>query len=365
MKKRLFKMMSVFMCSTLIMTSATTASVVGQSSTAEASTNLKVSYINVGQGDSTLIQYGSKSMLIDGGLASRGATVVSYLKSKKIKTIDYVIGTHPDADHIGGLTDVVNSFKVKKIIMPDKSNATITYGNLLSAIKDKGLKIARPKVGTNYKLGKVSIKVIAPNGSYSDNNNNSIACRATYKKTSFMFTGDCEQDALSDIMSNGQKLQSTVLKCGHHGSKNATNDTWMSKVKPKYAVISVGKNSYGHPNAETINLLKKYKVKTYRTDKSGTVIATSNGKKVTFNCKATKLITSSTSSSSKKSTSSSTSKKSTKSSTSKSVGKTVYVTDTGKKYHVSGCRYLRSSSIKISLSDAKSQGYTPCSICCN
>ena len=351
MTRRILKPMAVFLVSGMMMVNAPIANG-DRVTTAQASTNLKVSYIDVGQGDSTLIQYGNKSMLIDGGLASRGDTVVSYLKSKKIKTIDYVIGTHPDADHIGGLTSVVKSFKVKKIIMPNKGNSTITYKNLLKAIKAKKLKITSPKVGKKYTIGKVKVTLVAPNDNYSDNNNNSRACRAVYDKTSFMFTGDAEQEALGDIMSNGQQLQSTVLKCGHHGSKNATSDSWMKKVKPKYAVISVGKNSYGHPNEETLSLLKKYKVKTYRTDKSGTIIASSNGKKISFNCKSVKLVVNPGSTSKKPP------------STTKKVGKYVYVTKTGKKYHVKGCRYLSSSSIKISLKKAKSQGYAPCSVCC-
>lgn len=314
-----------------------------------ASNNMKVNYIDVGQSDCVLIQQGGKNLLIDAGDVGDGARIVTYLKSKKVRKLDYLIATHPHADHIGGMEDVLDSFQVGKIIMSKKTHTTQTFVNLIKKIEKKGMKITEAKPGDSYPLGKAVFTILAPNGyDYGSNiNNYSVSLRMVYKKKSFMFVGDCEKDAIADIMNGTQKLKSDVMMCGHHGSANSTTKEWVKKVAPTYAVISVGaQNSYGHPASAVLEILRQLKIKCFRTDKCGSVVATTNGKKISFSCKPVQL------SSNKKT-----------GSTNVSSSGSVYITNSGKKYHKLGCRYLKSSKIKKKLSEAKKEGYSPCKIC--
>lgn len=254
-----------------------------------ASKNMKVHFIDVGQGDSTLIHTpDGKNILIDAGKKQAGTTVVKYLKKKKIKTIDVLIATHPDSDHIGGLSRVMQSFKVKNVYAPKVSHTTKTYKEFLQTVKKKKLKIKTAKRHVKLPLKSVNASFVGPVKAYpkSDTNDWSGVLKVTYKKNSFLFTGDAGTRAEKDMIKTGDTLHANVLKVGHHGSKGSTSATFLKKVKPKYGVISVGKNSYGHPSKETRNRLKKAKVKTYRTDKSGNIIATANGSTIKFNVKA-------------------------------------------------------------------------------
>ncbi len=346
MKKALYRIMAfIFMaiCGIMFIPS-------GECSTLQAAAEkMKVHYIDVGQSDCVLITQKNKNMLVDAGDVGDGNKIVTYLKSQGVKKLDYIIATHPHADHIGGMEDVVDCFPVGKIIMSKKSHTTKTYVSLLKKIQAKGMKITEAKPGTTYKLGQASFTLLAPNSyRYGSNiNNYSVAFRLLYNKNSFMFVGDCEENAISDIMGNGMDVKSDVLMCGHHGSANSTTSAWVEKVNPSYAVISVGAgNSYGHPAAAVLQILSEQKVKYFRTDKKGTVIATSNGKKITFN---TKPLTEEM--------------KVQENPTSSSQKGYVYITSSGKKYHSQGCRYLAKSSIKKKLSEVKKAGYSACKVC--
>lgn len=319
---------------------------------ASNSKTMKVHYIDTGESDSILIESGGHYMLIDAGDVDDKDTVVNYLKKQKVKKLDYLILTHPHADHIGAASEVVNTFSIGKIIMSSKTNNTKVFETLLDTIAKKKLKITKPVVGDTYTLGKAKFTILAPNSmNYGSNiNNYSISLRLVNGKNSFLFIGDCETEAIADILANKQTLDSDVLLCGHHGSKTSTTAGLLKAVTPTYAVISVGDNSYGHPSDSTLSLLKKNKIKTYRTDENGTIIATSTGSKITFSAKATDLSKINTSTSNKDDTSSSKSN-------------VVYITNSGNKYHKSGCRYLKSSKTKTTVSKAKKAGYEPCKVC--
>jgi Metallo-beta-lactamase superfamily. len=255
------------------------------------SKELKVHYIDVGQGDSILIEVGNASMLIDAGNNGDGNRIVSYIKDQGINKLDYLILTHPHADHIGGATDVIKALDIDKIIMPKVNHTSKTYENLLLTIKDKDLKITVPNTGDDYSLGGSSFKILAPNSSnYERMNDYSIVCKLTFGNTSFLFSGDAETISENEMLSKGFDLKADVLKIGHHGSNTSTSSQFLKAVSPKYAVISVGKdNSYGHPAEEILSKLAEANVIIYRTDEVGTIIATSDGNTISFDKKASTI----------------------------------------------------------------------------
>ena len=329
---------------------------------------LKIHYINVGQGDSILIQQGDATMLIDAGPDAN--TTANYLKGQGIKKIDVLVGTHPHADHIGGMPSVINKFEINKIYMPRVTHTSKIFENTMESIKAKGMKISTPHPGDSFKLGNADCTIIAPNSSSYDNlNNYSIVLRIKFGNTSFIFDGDAEGLSEGEILQKQLDIQSDVIKLGHHGSRTATSQSYLNKVNPKYAVISCGKgNSYGHPHAETMAKLKERNIKVYRTDENGTIICTSDGENIKFSCEPGSYNSSAQSKSNntkgggavvtKSSTNSAP-----KQTTGSKKGETVYITSSGKKYHRSGCQYLKKSCIEIKKSDAISKGYTPCSKC--
>lgn len=240
---------------------------------------LEVHYIDVGQGDCTLIRCGGKTLVIDAGDNTKGTSIQYYLTSKGVTKIDYLIGTHPDADHIGGLDVLINKFDIGMLFMPDTEKDTRTYDDVLQAAKYKSLKITVPKPGAVYSLGTATFQVVSTGYDYGDKTNNwSIAIRVVNGSNSFLFTGDAEEEAEQDMLKTGYTLSSDVYKASHHGSRTASTESFLKTVNPKFAVISCGANNdYGHPHAEVMNRLRSMGVSIYRTDEQGTIIATSDG----------------------------------------------------------------------------------------
>lgn len=251
---------------------------------------LQVHYIDVGQGDSILLIQGEHSMLIDAGDNNCGTRVQSYLQANSIDRLDYVIGTHPDSDHIGGLDVIIYKFTCNQILMPDCSKDTKTYEDVLASAKEKNYKITSPVAGDTFMLGQAEIQVLSPiaNANYGeDANNNSIAVKVTYGNHSFLFTGDCEEAAEADMLNSGFDLQADVMKAGHHGSDTSNSREFLEAVNPKVCVISCGEgNDYGHPRAEVLNNLRDLGVEVYRTDEQGTIVAVSDGAEITWNTQA-------------------------------------------------------------------------------
>ena len=240
---------------------------------------LKIYYLDVGQADSVLIDSNNEYMLIDGGNNNDGPLLVKYFQELGIKDIKYIVGTHPHEDHIGGIDEVINNFNINQIFIPDAITTTKTFEDLLDSIEKKNLTFTVPTINNTYTLGETTIKIIYTGTDTSDLNNSSIIIKLTYKKTSYLFTGDATNITEKKILN--KDIKSDVLKIGHHGSKYSSTENFIKKVNPKYAIISVGKgNKYGHPNIETINLLNKYNIKTYRTDELGTILLTSDGNNI-------------------------------------------------------------------------------------
>lgn len=225
-----------------------------------AASSVKVHVIDVGQGDSILIQTGNENILIDGGNKGKGDEVLAYLKKQKVKTLNAVVSTHPDADHVGGLAEVINTLKVKSVYAPKVTHTTQAYKNFLTAVKKKNLKIKVAKKGVEIptKSKSVTLKFLAPVKEYSksDLNNWSGVLQLTHSKKKFLFTGDAETQSEKDMLKAGVLSKVDVLKVSHHGAKEATGTSFLNKVKPTYAVISVSKtNGYGHPTSTTLNRL--------------------------------------------------------------------------------------------------------------
>lgn len=247
---------------------------------------LEVHYIDIGQGDATLIKCGGHAMLIDGGNHNMGTTVQLYLKNQGVESLDYVIGTHPDADHIGGLDVIVYKYDCANILLPDYEKDTKTYTELIDVIRERSYQITYPLPGTTYQLGDARFTILAPiSNDYGSNANNySIALRLTYGENSFLFTGDAEAESEAEMLKSGEELKADVYKVAHHGSDSANTQAFLDAVDPTYAVISCGEgNSYGHPHAEILNRLRQMGIETFRTDEQGSILAVSDGKEITWN----------------------------------------------------------------------------------
>lgn len=238
-------------------------------------------FIDVGQGDSIFIELPNKEcMLIDAGEKDAGKKVINYIKSKGYERINYLIATHPHADHIGGMKEVINSFDIGLIYMPKVTTNTSTYINLLKAIDEKELKIKSAKAGVKIiDNDNLKIDIISPNSDkYDDLNNYSAVVKLNYKDISYLYMGDAEKIVEDEIKSD---VKADVIKVGHHGSSSGSSLAFLKKVNPSIAVIQVGKdNSYGHPKQTILNRFKNIGTTVYRNDINGNIIVSTDGKKI-------------------------------------------------------------------------------------
>lgn len=248
------------------------------------SSNMQVHYIDVGQADSILINSNGHFMLIDAGNNDDDKLVVSYLQSQGVEKLDYIIATHPHEDHIGGMDTVVDTFDIGNVIMPNIETTTKTYESFIDSLINKNVTAIEPKPGNTYELGESIFTIISPNNDYKkDLNNWSVGIKLEHGDNSFIFTGDAEKASEMDILHNNIDISADVLKLGHHGSSTSNTEEFLKAIKPKYAVICVGENNkYGHPHKETIEKLNKFNIEVYRTDKNGTVVATSDGENISW-----------------------------------------------------------------------------------
>lgn len=249
----------------------------------EEDSDLSIHIIDVGQGDSIFVKTpNGKTMLIDGGDIAAGKTVVSYLNKYNIDKIDVLIGTHPHADHIGGLIDVLENFEIGKFYMPKKIHTSKTYEKLLETTKNKGLKITPATKDLVIDLDQdIPLYFLSPLRDYGDNLNLwSAVVKMEYGEKSFLFTGDYEVLGEKELCDTYDKdfLQSEFLKVGHHGSNTSTSQEFLDIIQPEIAIISCKTgNSYGHPHKEVVERLKKFGSNIYRTDEQGTIIIRSDG----------------------------------------------------------------------------------------
>lgn len=244
--------------------------------------NLRVTFIDVGQGDGCLIQTpGGKNIIIDGGYPSQGQKVVSLLKRKGIRKIDCVVATHPDMDHIGGLIAVLNSFEIGEVLDIGHPHTTRIYEDFLKTIEEKNInyRIMRREDALDWGE-EVSVQVLnPPKELHGSKNEDSIVLRLVYGKISFLFTGDIGRPAEEDLVTTYHKnLRTTILKCPHHGSRYSSTSPFLEEVRPEVVIISVGRNSYGHPTEEALDRYREVGTKIYRTDIDGNITVTSDGR---------------------------------------------------------------------------------------
>lgn len=240
---------------------------------------LSVYFIDVGQADSILVINKDEAMLIDAGKNEDGQDVTNFIKEKGITKLNYVIGTHPHEDHIGGLDDVINSdIEIENVFMPKIQTNTKTFEDVLDAVENKNLSITAPNKGDNFKIGESNCQVMTD--SILDKNNlnlSSIVIRLEYGNNSFLFMGDSEEENEKTMI----WPKTDVLKVGHHGSNTSTSESFLNQVRPDYAVIMVGKsNNYGLPKERIIERLKNVNAQIYRTDEMGTIKITSDGNNI-------------------------------------------------------------------------------------
>lgn len=340
-----------------------------------AQSDVRVHFIDIGQGDSIFIEFPDRTtMLIDAAKPDHGSEIIGYINKLGYKTVNYLVATHPDSDHIGSMPEVFAGLDIKSVYAPDADGSTKTYYNFLDAVLNEGLSITRAVSGKVIKeTDGLSVKILSPaaNAKYTDSNDYSVVILITYKHTKMLFTGD----APCDILKAASVGKINLLKVSHHGSNTGLDNTLAKSLSPDVAVISVGENNYGHPTEKVLGYLKNVGASVYRTDVSGTVKAVSDGVKITVSAVGKKNAASS-SSSSKKATSSATSSSSAKTVTSSKkqnaavTVNTTYILNTNtKKIHKDGCSAVKKinaenkSATNKSVSELIKEGYTRCKIC--
>lgn len=242
---------------------------------------ITVHYLDVGQADSIFIELeDNKTMLIDAGELEDSDYIIDYIDNLGYNKINFLVATHPHADHIGGMQKVVKNFEVDNVYMPKALTNTKTYENLLKEIDNKNLKIKTAKAGvTIVDDDNLDIDIIAPNSNtYEDLNNYSACIKLTYQNITYLFMGDAESLSENEIKTD---IKADVLKVGHHGSDTSSSVSFLKKVNPSYAIISVGEdNSYNHPKKEVLDRLKKVGATIYRTDLNGNIIVKTDGNNI-------------------------------------------------------------------------------------
>ena len=255
----------------------------------ESLPQVKICYIDVGQGDSTLIVAPEATVLIDGGTPAQGSTIYDLLKEENIDRLDYVINTHPHSDHVGGLARVVRSLgsgNVGKVLVteypPELEPDIQSWPQFLETAEIMGAEIETAAPDTSYDLGGgATLTILGPTRLHDDMNNNSIVCRLDFGEASFLFAGDCGVDALRELSEQGSALEVDILKVGHHGSSSSTDSVVLRLTDPKAAVISCGaENDYGHPHREVTALLEERNIPCFRTDLQGDIWLTTDGQTI-------------------------------------------------------------------------------------
>jgi beta-lactamase superfamily II metal-dependent hydrolase len=244
---------------------------------------MKVHFLDVDQGLCIMVQLGENVLIYDGGERDVSSKVVAYLKEQGVKEIDYMISSHYDSDHVSGLIGCLRAFNVKNVIGSDYEHESNLYDSFMEAVKNEGLRMQYPKVGTEYAFGDAVITILSPKEIQKDSNANSVAIKLSYDEMDFIFTGDADYTSEKAMVASGIDLDCEVLSAGHHGSSSSSSSLFLEKTNPYYVVISCGEdNSYGHPHVEVVEMLEAMEVELFRNDVQGTVVACTDGEKIVW-----------------------------------------------------------------------------------
>lgn len=250
---------------------------------------MSVWFLDVGQGDCTVVVCDGMSMIVDGGPPGSPQFVYGFLRDELgIEHLDYMVSTHPHEDHLSGLAAVLNAVPVDLVLSPVTEWNTKRFERFMEYARKQGTPVSVPSVGDQLRLGGATVTVLqcwpeAVLWRENDVNDMSVAVRIDYGETSVVITGDAEEASEYMMMDSGVSLKADVLKVGHHGSTYSTGEAFLKAIFPKYAVISCGEgNEYFHPHKRVLNLLKKNNVWLFRTDLQGTVRCVSDGKEIRF-----------------------------------------------------------------------------------
>lgn len=251
---------------------------------AAADDAIKVQVLDVGQGLSVLLTCGDVAMLYDGGGRDTSSFVVAYLKNQGIETLDYVVVSHYDSDHMAGVIGVINVFDIDTLIAPDYAADTKLYASFEKAVQDYGLTVTSPVPGDTYPFGSGTFQILAPlNTDYESENDYSVVLRVSLGDSSLLLTGDATEISETEMLESGMTLASNVLLAGHHGSAGSTSEAFLEAVSPDCAIISCGsRNSYGHPAKRVMELLEANSIPLYRTDLQGTISFTLTSQGISF-----------------------------------------------------------------------------------
>ncbi|MCQ4795788.1 Ig-like domain-containing protein [Anaerofustis stercorihominis] len=246
--------------------------------------SLKAHFIDVGQGDSIFIKNNSENMLVDTGNSLGGDKVINYLNKIKVSKIDRLVITHPDIDHMGGAIKIVEHFgniengvMISSVMEGENAEAKETYGKLMKLLEDKNIDVIKVKTDYAFNVGEIKNKVLYGETDLAGNDA-SLVLDVSYLGRNLLLTGDMTSSVENILLNENLVKHYDVLKVAHHGAKTSSSIPFLNKVKPTFSIISVGKNSYGHPTKETINNLTKVGSKIYRTDRDGSVLVTIDDK---------------------------------------------------------------------------------------
>ncbi len=238
-------------------------------------------FIDVGQGDCTLIRSGETSILIDCGTYESGGRLCEYLQNLGIKSIDYLIGTHPHEDHLGGSSAVLRLFDVKNVFLNGEMSSSYFFERMVDVLEQKNITPYIPDIGKKYTAGPFEFEFLSPETDFGDENHNSLVVMVKYKDIKTLVTGDIERPVESYLVNHGKDLSADILKVAHHGSRNGSSSEFLRKVNPSIAVIQCGKdNSYGHPHYEVLKRLENTRASVLRTDENGSIVIRTDGKKL-------------------------------------------------------------------------------------
>lgn len=281
MKEKLIRLIEIIICLVIVFFLFYKPSTPKKTeSTFNEENPFQIQFIDVGEADCILIKSNDEYALVDAGNNKDGKKLVEYFKSLGITKFNYVIGTHPHEDHIGGLDYIIREFDIDSFLMPDVKLDYLTYTEVIDNLNKKNIPLEIPNIDDIYNLNDTVIKVLWLDNK-EDINDDSIVLKVIYKNTSYLLTADISKNVELQLLD--KDIKSDLLKVAHHGSQYSTSAQFLKKVDPSFSVISVGKdNDYGFPKQVTLNKLNELNIKTYRTDEQGTIIVSSDGENISF-----------------------------------------------------------------------------------